>query len=144
MSAAVVEDLTPTPRTGWEPVPGHPGYVAHRDGLIRGPSGRVLSPGNNGNGYLRVQLRAGGKTEYVHRIVALTFIGPIEGRDVDHIDNDRSNNAASNLQIVTRSRHAELGVSRRPTCGRGHPMAEGKGRRYCPTCARDRDTRRVR
>lgn len=105
----------------WRDVPGFPGYevsslgrvqsidrqVPHPSsrtgfGLVRG---RVLRQHRNRtrNAYLSVWLGAGNQ-KYVHRLVAEAFIGPVAGMDVDHLDNDRENNALTNLAIVT---HAE-------------------------------------
>lgn len=44
------------------------------------------------------------KSTYVHRIVAECFIdNPLNKKEVNHIDGDRLNNDASNLEWVTRS-----------------------------------------
>lgn len=105
----------------WRPVAEHNGYevsnlgrVRSIDRLVKHPSsksglgrvrGRVLRLYRNRahNAYLTVWLGAGAQ-RYVHRLVAEAFIGPVAGMDVDHKDNDRENNAAANLAIVT---HAE-------------------------------------
>lgn len=55
-------------------------------------------------GYQRVLINH--KYYRVHRLVAYAFgisptIEKVEGLDVDHIDNDVSNNAASNLQLIS-------------------------------------------
>ncbi|MGK9222042.1 MULTISPECIES: NUMOD4 motif-containing HNH endonuclease [unclassified Microbacterium] len=117
----------------WSPIPGHAGYEASTLGRIRsvdrviphgGKSGttrtlrgRVLRPCPNGPyGYLSVMLGAGCR-RYVHRLVAATFLGPVEGMDVDHGDDDPSNNAVTNLTIMPhadnmlaiRTRRAEKG-----------------------------------
>lgn len=79
----------PTSRTGF--------------GFVRG---RVLRLYRNRprNAYLTVWLGAGVQ-RYVHRIVAEAFIGPTAGMDVDHRDNDRENNTAENLAIVTHAQN---------------------------------------
>lgn len=43
---------------------------------------------------------------YVHRLVWETFVGPIpKGKEIDHIDDDPSNNKLSNLKIETHKRN---------------------------------------
>lgn len=62
-------------------------------------------------GYLRVALLHNGKHIHysVHRLVAEAFIGPVaEHKLVHHIDGDKANNTATNLEIVTRLEHAKL------------------------------------
>lgn len=70
-------------------------------------SGRILSPGDNGAGYLLVQLRneaLGAKTYLVHRLVAVAFIGPCPFADaeVNHLDGVKANNEVWNLEWVSR------------------------------------------
>ena len=57
------------------------------------------------NGYVEALLSSGGTRKHyqVHRLVLMTY-KPIEGMeslDVDHIDENRSNNCLSNLQWLT-------------------------------------------
>lgn len=43
-----------------------------------------------------------GKLNYIHRLVYEHFIGDIpEGKEIDHIDGDTSNNSVSNLQLLS-------------------------------------------
>ena len=45
----------------------------------------------------------------IHRLVWETFNGEIpEGLEIDHMDNNRKNNALSNLQLVTRTENNRL------------------------------------
>lgn len=69
-------------------------------------SGRQLTPCENRFGYLNVCLRKSGKgkTEKVHRIVAKAFIPNPENKpQVNHIDGNKKNNCADNLEWVTNS-----------------------------------------
>lgn len=62
---------------------------------------KILSPTDNGCGYKLVGLRKDGsrKNHYVHRLVATAFIdNPSECHYVNHLDRDRANNVASNLE----------------------------------------------
>lgn len=59
--------------------------------------------------YNTVGIRVNGKmrTLYVHRLVAETFIpNPLNLPEVNHIDWDKTNNRASNLERVTSSQNA--------------------------------------
>jgi hypothetical protein len=62
----------------------------------------------NGKGYLRVFLCKNGivTTKYVHRLVAITWCrNEFNYNEVNHIDGDKSNNIASNLEWVTRKQN---------------------------------------
>ena len=71
--------------------------------------GRIISPqiSSDGLGYYRVQIRnskLSTKLEMVHRLVASAFIeGYEEGKVVNHIDCNPSNNQASNLEWLTQA-----------------------------------------
>jgi len=87
--------------------------------------GRVLKPGNDKNGYLRVSIKVDGKwaTKKVHRLVAQTFIpNPDNLPQVNHKDNDRTNNHVDNLEFCTSSYNAKyrekFGISNTETIGR--------------------------
>ena len=61
---------------------------------------------------------AANSCRYLHVLVAEAFLGPCpKGKEANHRDGDRKNNAASNLEFVTHSqnvRHAlRLGLRRR-------------------------------
>lgn len=74
------------------------------------PDGRVLkiqevSTHDNGNGYLEVKVMIEGRIirDYVHRLVAKTFLpNPLNHEQVDHIDGFKDNNHVSNLQWLSR------------------------------------------
>lgn len=101
----IIEDLS-----GWKPIPSIPTAMAH-------PSGRVASLdkfGNlrerfgteNGGGYNAVQVK--GKIYRMHRLIAETFCpNPNNFPIVNHIDEDKLNNCASNLEWCT-YRHNNL------------------------------------
>ena len=65
--------------------------------------GKQLKPFCVGAGYLCVMFTLKGKKHYVHRLVAKTFLGDKSNLDVNHIDGNKTNNAVSNLEWVTRS-----------------------------------------
>lgn len=81
-------------------------YVIGDDGYIyRRLKSNYYRSGSN-YPYQQVRSMFGTKekqiTVHVHKAVALAFINKPEGAtDVDHIDNDKTNNAARNLQWLT-------------------------------------------
>lgn len=84
-------------------------YSVSSDGKIKNNlTQKILTPSYVGRGreYRAVTLRnsSGAKRFYVHRLVAQAFIeNPNSKTQVNHIDGDKSNNAASNLEWVTGS-----------------------------------------
>ena len=66
---------------------------------------KYLKPANNGHGYMYVNLSDASGKRYmkrVHRLVAEAYVANPDNKPVvNHIDLDRSNNDASNLEWVT-------------------------------------------
>ena len=86
-------------------IPGYPGYTIFSDGTLLGPKGWKKAY-RRPDGYFVVSLSRGGKgtTKRIHRLVAAAFIPNPKGkREVNHIDCDKSNNAAVNLEWVSSS-----------------------------------------
>ncbi|MES2382449.1 MAG: NUMOD4 domain-containing protein [Bacteroidota bacterium] len=74
--------------------------------------GCVLSQSLNPQGYFKVRLSALGlkKTHLVHHLVSESFLSHTNRSDfmcVDHIDEDRTNNKLSNLQIITKQENTK-------------------------------------
>ncbi len=99
-------------------VPGFPNYVCYRRGQIWSRSAkRFLNPQPNNNFYLRVELFNAspqgrgkvsnghrGKRFFVHRLVAILFHKNPKGKpEVNHLDWDKSNPHADNLEWATSS-----------------------------------------
>ncbi|TIH33691.1 HNH endonuclease [Subtercola vilae] len=91
--------------TIWKPIPGHTNYEASTLGSIRvtTPKGlKQLRFGRNTSGHLTAPIKDDqGVTRkmYVHRLIALTFLGqPAQGQIVCHYDDNPANNALSNLR----------------------------------------------
>lgn len=111
-------------REEWKDIPGHEGAyqvsnlgrVRSLDRKVNSPKGmrlsrgKILKPYDNGRGYKMVNLRSGGgkrEIAYVHRLVADSFVPNPHGLDVvDHIDHNRANNMADNLEWVTQKENA--------------------------------------
>lgn len=74
--------------------------------------GKILNQTKNNNGYLRVFLCKNNKskTTYVHRLVASHFHEKEEHHtEVNHIDGDKKNNIASNLEWCTKKENLDHG-----------------------------------
>jgi hypothetical protein len=103
--------------------------VIRKNGRSYAVNQNVLKPSEDGCGYYRTALSGKGKlkTVKVHRIVAAAFVGEItEGLEVNHINGNKKDNRATNLELVTRSenvRHAfKIGLAR-PMRGSDNPTA---------------------
>lgn len=100
----------------WRPIVGYEGlYEVSSYGRVRSLDrclvnslgkvvhikGKILKGGDNGLGYKFVYLKKDGinNNRYVHRLVAETFIPRPEGLyEVNHKDEDKSNNSVENLE----------------------------------------------
>lgn len=92
----------------WKDAKGYEGlYLVSNQGRVKSLRfNRVMKPGfNKANGYLSVRLSKDKKAEsnYVHRLVASAFCERQEEKtEVNHKDEVKTNNYASNLEWVTR------------------------------------------
>ena len=102
----------------WKDIPGHKGrYQVSDEGRVRNSTRRLLKPSAHRDGYLRVKLCAAGKSQtvFVHRLVAIAFLNvALSKGEVDHLDCDKRNNTASNLEWVDRFEN----MQRAARCGR--------------------------
>lgn len=106
----VIEDLS-----DWKPIPSIPTAMAH-------PSGRVASLDRSGslrerlgcnspNGYRLVRVK--GKQYFMHRLIAETFCPNPKGFPiVNHIDENKLNNCATNLEWCTYRQNSLHGSAR--------------------------------
>lgn len=103
-------------------------------------TGKVLIPSlDKQTGYLGVRLCLNGRrhSRRVHRLVAEAFIDEADGKlHVNHIDGDKLNNSAENLEWVTpyeNIRHAIDVIGHRPDYKRLSSIFEGKSskRTHC-------------
>lgn len=87
-------------------------------GGTRQTVGRRLAQYKMPNGYMQVQLSKNEMRfkKYVHRLVALAFLGdPCAPLEVNHIDGDKQNNNAKNLEWVSHKENVEHAVEKRLT-----------------------------
>ena len=116
----------------WKPIPGFEGlYDISDHGCVRNARNmNILKLQNSGNGYYKVQLCRNGVVfrEWVHRLVAKVFVqNPYNFCVVDHVDGNKKNNHASNLEWVTYKENSKRAyqnglLPKAPAyCGEGHP-----------------------
>ena len=98
----------------WKTIKDHPKYEVSDLGNVRHITRKQIRiPQDNGNGYKFIQIKENGKAVrfYIHRAVAEAFIPNPEGKEfVNHLDECKSNNAASNLEWATRLENNNYGT----------------------------------
>ena len=112
----------------WKDIPDYEGYyqarnlgrirsldreVAYNDGRVRILKGKVMKPVMDRGGYLRIHISKEGKTRtfLVHRLVWMAFNGEIqEDFEVNHIDEDKTNNKLENLNLMTHTQNMNFGT----------------------------------
>ena len=93
-----IADLT----KNWIKLSFNENYAINVDGEVANLKTGLIVRGSERNGYLRITIR--NKQYSIHRLMWETFNEPIpEGYYIDHIDGNKSNNALSNLRLVTQS-----------------------------------------
>lgn len=89
----------------WKKIEGFENYSVSTKGRVRNDRTGVIYVGRaNKRGYFDIHLRRNNKRErrYIHRLVAEAFIpNPNNYPCVNHIDENKSNNASSNLEWCT-------------------------------------------
>lgn len=110
----------------WRDIEGYEGlYQVSNIGQIKSlKSNKILKPVNNGKGYLFVNLYKNGEIKHflIHRLVAEAFL-PNEDElpQVDHINNDKTDNRVANLQWISqvenlRKKETGIMIPRRIQC----------------------------
>lgn len=97
----------------WKDIPNYP-YQVSNLGRVKSLSfydtnghlhtKRLIKPQKVGSGYLKVVLKKNGigKPFYVHRLVGMMFVnGYKDGLQINHKDEDKTNNISSNLEWIT-------------------------------------------
>lgn len=120
----------------WKPIDEFPLYEVSNTGKVRNQSGKVLKTFIQNSGYLVVSFPKCGKysaKRTMHRLVAKAFRdNPLGLPIVNHIDGNKLNNVASNLEWcdnshnILHARAAGLNPYNRPTVGKKLP-ARGEG-----------------
>ena len=114
----------------WRPIEGYEGlyevssygrvrsldrYVKYSNGRIHLYKGKVLSPIKDTDGYLKVNLYCNGKNKkcLVHRLISQAFIpNPLGLPQVNHRDEDKSNNSIDNPEWCTAKYNINYGTAR--------------------------------
>jgi len=100
----------------WEDIKGYEGlYQISNTGRVKSqytPGGRMIKQKlNKGYSYINLFKDGRSKTFQVHRLVAITFIeNPDNKPEVNHLDEDKLNNCASNLGWSTSKENANWGT----------------------------------
>lgn len=98
----------------WKNIEGFERYEVSTEGKVKNrKTGRLLKPGTDTYGYLRVILSVNGKAvgKSVHRLVAESFIpNPERKTQVNHIDEDKTNNNINNLEWMTSKENNNYGT----------------------------------
>lgn len=84
------------------------GYGVDYEGNIYNKDGSLKSLKTNAKGYLFTNFYYNGKLRchLAHSVVASAWIGECpEGYEVDHVDDNRTNNRVDNLQHLTKSQN---------------------------------------
>ena len=87
--------------------------IERLDSIGRTVKERFLKPSFSRGGYLCVGLCFSGKSKLykVHRLVWEAFKGPIpDGLQINHIDEDKTNNKLENLELVTPKENCNYGT----------------------------------
>lgn len=111
----------------WKDIKGFEGiYQISNMGRLKsfkgGPRGRILSNKNSNGGYFSVVLCYGTKRRYtrIHRLVAEAFVpNPHNKPEVNHIDGNKQNNRADNLEWVTRAENHSHAIKMNPNMIKG-------------------------
>lgn len=109
--------------TIWKTLPEFPFYQVSNTGKVKMLNKGVWEnrPAHNSNGYLVVRIknrRGEWHNVAVHRLVAMAFVPKPpsdEKLEVNHIDENKANNRADNLEWVTRSQNIQYSYDRKST-----------------------------
>ena len=106
-------------------------YTITRDGKIFSNWGKHYMLGSpDRNGYLTICMRTKDKKSMVylfHRVIWFYFNGEIpEGLEINHKDEDKSNNSLDNLELLTRPENIRYGTRAKRAAESNHIAQKGK------------------
>ena len=95
-------------------IPNYPNYLITTEGQIFSLiTGKQMRIGKRTH-YVTVALKdeeGRSKSHYLHRLMARTFFGDIpEGMEINHLDEDKTNNKLSNLSITDHASNCRYGT----------------------------------
>lgn len=146
----------------WKKIDEFPNYEAsslgrirsipHKDKWGRKKGGTILKPQFDGRKhYLHVCLFKNGRTHVknVHRIIAITFLeNPYNYKEINHKDENKTNNAVSNLEWCTHKYNNNYGSkkdskrgTKNPQCKINNEIADYilKNHKYCGGQMKNKD-----
>ena len=99
----------------WADIPGFNGkYRISTLGRVSNvKTGNILRYGYKGTTLLYPSVNLGGRSYYVHRLVAEAFLGDVPGYEVDHINGHTFDSRLSNLRYVTAKQNRRYQTERR-------------------------------
>lgn len=112
----------------WKDIEETTNYAISNLGSVKNTkTGRLLNPSIMGNGYKQVSLRMKDtdsfRKSYIHRLVAQYFVensDPENKKEVNHINMDKTDNRAENLEWVSTSENQKhkYAITQCKTCNR--------------------------
>ena len=117
----MIENKNESENEVWKDIPGFEGlYQVSNTGKVKSLNYKhsglpgIMAPRDNGCGYQYVYIRNTDnkyKSCRVHRLVWETFVGPIpEGLQINHKDENKSNNSLRNLELMTPKQNNNYGT----------------------------------
>ena len=104
----------------WKDISGYPGYQVSNFGRVKSlnynhtKKEKILKSFKQRDGYLLVKLYKNGKAKniYIHRLVCTAFVQneSLFYNEINHLDENKENNCASNLEWSNRQHNINFGT----------------------------------